>query len=415
MKSHFTSDFFSLNRKKLRDSLTRPYPILCVGNGLLQRTADASYPFQQESNFWYLTGLSIPDLGLLIEANGTEYLLVPNISETKAVFDGALDTRMLQEISGIDTIISLSEGIKLAGEQAALHAHVYTIPPEKKYLSDEGMYTNPAAQRIVSSLRRGHPSIVIEDITTALSDLRVIKQPQELDAMRHAIDITTTTFDALRDSKTLKHIGTEFGVEAAFTNHFRSTGIANHAYQPIVASGSRATTLHYIENSQVIDPHDLTVIDIGAEVEHYAADITRTVSMSKPSARQQAVIDEVTGVQTRALALLKPGAMLRDYEETVVAYMGEALVRLKLIDNTKDIYQIRHYYPHATSHFLGLDVHDVGNYDAPLAENMVLTCEPGIYIPEEGIGVRIEDDILITSSGNSNLSDNCSHSAYVLL
>jgi Xaa-Pro aminopeptidase len=156
------------------------------------------------------------------------------------------------------------------------------------------------------------------------------------------------------------------------------------------------------------------VVDVGAEVECYAADITRTLSLQPPSDRQQAVLDAVKDVQQAAAAFLQPGVDLKTYENYVATQMGRALVRLGLATNPDDRAALRRYYPHATSHFLGLDVHDVGDYSAPLEPGMVLTCEPGIYIPEEGIGVRLEDDLLVTKTGTQNLSGDCAYDAYVL-
>jgi Xaa-Pro aminopeptidase len=172
--------------------------------------------------------------------------------------------------------------------------------------------------------------------------------------------------------------------------------------------------LHYTANNGKIDRNHLVVVDVGAEVENYAADITRTLCVSEPTKRQAEVLAAVRTVQQEALATLKAGILLKDYEQTVTRAMGKALVQLGLSKDKDDYVTLRRYYPHATSHFLGLDVHDVGDYMSVLEPNMVVTCEPGIYIPEEGIGVRLEDDVIITDSGVKNLSADCSYDAYVL-
>jgi Xaa-Pro aminopeptidase len=272
------------------------------------------------------------------------------------------------------------------------------------------LYVNPARKRLVEKLKRMHPKLQLQDTRNQLASLRVIKQPEEVAVIQKAVNITAGTLTALSDAPgRYKH---EFELEAAITSEFRRRGAAGHAYTPIVASGSHATTLHYVDNSDILQKDGLIVVDVGAEVENYAADITRTLCFGSPTARQQSVIDAVKDVQDHALSLLKPGASMRDYERNVVSVMGEALVRLGLITNPNDMAAIRHYYPHATSHFLGLDVHDVGDYSQELRAGMVLTCEPGIYIPEEGIGVRIEDDVLITDSGHTNLSADCSRECF---
>lgn len=414
MTDHFTHKFFSGNRKKLQRLLPKQLPILIIGNGTLQRISDTTYPFHQESNFWYVTGLDISDCALYISPKGVEYIFVPVLSSTKAIFDGELDEKAIRTRSGVKKIIPLAEGLKLVAADLAKESILYTLQPDKPFDVSAGVYANPAPARVLRSLRRMAGRFSIHDVSAELAQLRSIKQPEEIAALQGAINLTVSAFEELRSSVFLTEVGTEYGLEAAFTHRFRANGGAKHAYEPIVASGKHATTLHYIKNEGVLRPGELIVADIGAEVGHYAADITRTFSLTKPTTRQQAVLDEVRAIQQQAIDLLRPGVLLRDYERSVVQAMGQALVRLKLINNPKDIAQIRQYYPHATSHFLGLDVHDVGDYDEPLQEHMVLTCEPGIYIPEEGIGVRIEDDILLTRDAPVNLSKHCSYNAYVL-
>lgn len=180
-------------------------------------------------------------------------------------------------------------------------------------------------------------------------------------------------------------------------------GATGHAFEPIVAGGKRACTLHNVSNNAPLRSGELIVCDVGAEVSHYAADLTRTVSRGKATQRQKDVHQAVGEVQSFALGLLRPGTRMQTYENKVAKYLGGQLKQLGLITSLKTD-DIRKYYPHATSHFMGLNVHDVGDYSLPLKPNTVLTCEPGIYIPAEGIGVRIEDDVLITSGGNQVLS-----------
>jgi len=229
----------------------------------------------------------------------------------------------------------------------------------------------------------------------------VVKQPQELDVMQSAINLTIEAMKKVQRSRErYKH---EYEIEADITSLFKRKG-SDHAFSPIVASGASACTIHHVANSNVVDPNGLLVLDIGAEVSNYAADITRTYAIGEPTKRQRMIFDAVHEVQKFALSELRAGVLIKEYEKKVEQFMGEKLRELgliKLIEKT----QVRKYYPHATSHFLGLDTHDVGEYDRPLAPGMVVTCEPGIYIPEEGIGVRIEDDILITSDGIRNLSE----------
>ena len=234
--------------------------------------------------------------------------------------------------------------------------------------------------------------------------MRMIKQPPELRAIQAAIDITADSLqDAFKSAK-LEKYAFEYELEAEIGYGFRRRGAAGHAFEPIVAGGKKACTLHNVSNDAKLTRGELIVADVGAEVEHYAADITRTVAISSPTARQQAVYDAVLDAQRFAFGLLKPGMDFGDYREQTDRFIGEKLRELGLIKRVTDA-NTRRYYPHSISHFLGLNVHDSGDYRQPLTAGAVLTVEPGIYIPEEGIGVRIEDDVLITASGIKILSD----------
>jgi Xaa-Pro aminopeptidase len=228
----------------------------------------------------------------------------------------------------------------------------------------------------------------------------MIKQPEEISAIQSAIDITAASLENAFKSK----YQYEYELEAEITAGFRRRGATGHAFAPIVAAGKRTCTLHNVANNAAIGKGELVVADVGADVEHYAADITRTVSFDEPSKRQQAVYDAVLEAQAFAFSLLKPGMSFQDYRDQTDNFIGEKQRKLGLIKTINDE-NIRKYYPHSASHFLGLNVHDVGDYSQPLQAGSVITVEPGIYIPEEAIGVRIEDDVLITEKGIKILSD----------
>jgi Xaa-Pro aminopeptidase len=398
MDSLLSTDFFIHNRAALRESVTQ-FPIVIAGNGLLQRTSDTTFPFAQESTFWYLTGLQIPDLVLVIDRDET-YLIVPGRSAIRAAFDGAVSPTEITKRSGIETILAEKEGWKKLKSSLFASHLVSTLETPQKYISAHGFYTNPARQQLGERLLQIDPDLEIWTVDKEVAALRVIKQPEEIACIEQAVSITKNAINRITNDESFQTIHFEYELEALLGAEFRRLGASGHAYSPIVASGMHATTLHYISNDGPIDPKDYIVVDVGAEVEHYAADITRTIIQGKPSARQRAVHIAVQAVQREALTLMKPGATLQHIERHVELFIGKELKSLGLITNSRDTDAIRHYYPHAVSHFLGLDVHDVGNYHAALRPGMVLTCEPGIYIPEEGIGVRIEDDVLITESGN---------------
>lgn len=411
MQSAFTKSFFINNRLKLRAELPEDYPIVLIANGSLQRTADTTFPFQQESSFWYLTGLNEPDIIFVMHPT-YEYIILPHTDSVKAIFDGSIDIPNLKLRSGISQTYNATEGWNKLIADLKHDKALYTIYPEPEFEKHSRIYANPAQRHALDKLRRHISGIKLHNVTEQVAEMRMRKQPPEVAAIETAVQITTETIKEIRLSKNLVKLQTEYALEAAITNGFRSRGASGHAYAPIVASGDHAATLHYVSNNGSLNAKELIVADVGAEFEHYAADITRTFSLTKPTTRQQAILSSVIGVQHRAAELLRPGVLLREYEQTVAKYIGEALYDLKLTANKQDIHAIRKYFPHASSHFLGLDVHDAGNYDIPLEASMVLTCEPGIYIPEEGIGVRIEDDIIITDTGNRNMSDDCSYSAY---
>jgi Xaa-Pro aminopeptidase len=414
MTSHFTKDFFIGNRTKLFADLQVINPLVIVAaHSTLQRSADTTYPFSQDRNFWYLTGCNEPDVVCVMTADEA-YFILPQDNQTRDIFDGAISTTALGEISGIQTVYSAREGWSRLKTMLAKQHDVFTCLPSSSYVSHYGLCTNPSRRRLLEKLRRLQPKLDVQDLRPYCAKHRMIKQPAEIAALREAVRITTESLDALRRSSSLETITSEMMLEAAITYEFRSRGAAGHGYTPIVASGKNATTLHYVDNASSLNDGDCVVVDVGAEVENYSADITRVLKKTPLTARQQAVLDAVIDVQRYGCSLLKPGVRMRDFETKIAERMGQRLVGLGLLAQPNDRAGIRRYYPHATSHFLGLDVHDAGDYAVPLQAGMVLTCEPGIYIPEEGIGMRIEDDILITSTGNENLSGRCSYEPHEL-
>lgn len=410
MESHFDSDFFSGNRQKLRELFTGKAPIVVSANGLLQRGADSTFGFAQDASFWYLTGIDEPDITLVIDRD-KEYLIVAPRSASREAFDGAVDTKELRQRSGIETVMQSEEGWNELGSRLkkVKHAAILAIPPA--YIEQYGMYTNPARASLIATMKLHNPDLELLDLNPHLARLRMVKQPAEIEALQRAIDITAASIrEATQKAKRSKY-EYEYQLEAELTKGFRSRGAIGHAFAPIIAGGERACTLHNVANNSQLSADELIVIDVGAEVEHYAADITRTISLRAPSLRQLAVHKAVLETQKFALSLLKPGVLLHDYEQQIEHFLGEKLRELNLL-KTISHEAIRQYCPHATSHFLGLNVHDIGEYDRPLVPGVVLTVEPGIYISEEGIGIRIEDDVLITEQGHTVLSKSLSRDLY---
>ncbi|MEO6513053.1 MAG: aminopeptidase P family protein [Candidatus Saccharimonadales bacterium] len=403
MNSNFTSEFFAANRARLRDLFTGTAPIVLTANGLLQRGADSTYPFQQDATFWYFTGCDDPDVTVVLDKD-KDYLIVPVREGARATFDGTIDETELIRITGIDTVLHEAEGWKQLSGRLRKVKHVATLPASPKYIEHYGMYTNPARRQLIQKMKAENSSLELLDISQHVARMRMVKQAPEIAALQQSIDITMDSLkDSLRPAKRSKYIY-EYEIEAELTRGFRSRGARGHSFEPIVASGKRACVLHNVANNGALAADELLICDVGAEYQHYAADITRTVALGNPSRRQEAVFEAVLEVQAYAISLLIPGVLLKAYEQQVEHYMGEKLRELGLI-KTIDHDTVRAYYPHATSHFLGLNVHDVGDYDRPMEPGVVLTIEPGIYIPEEGIGVRIEDDAVIMEDGVRILSE----------
>ncbi|HUA13050.1 MAG TPA: Xaa-Pro aminopeptidase [Candidatus Sulfotelmatobacter sp.] len=401
METFFPKNFFEGNRSRLSKLFIGTAPILITANGLIQSGGDNTLPFKQDASFWYLTGLDIPDAVLVIDKN-QEYLIVPSRSVTRQNFDGAIDPDYIKARSGINEIYDEKAGwAKLKGRIKKVK-HVATLPAPKPYLETFGFYTNPARANLNLKLKNLNPNLKFLDLTQQLTKMRSIKQPEELRAIAKAIDITIKSLNKACSAKSLKTAKNEYEIEATLTFNMRRLGADGHGFEPIVAGGPNATTLHNTSNDSPIKPGELLLIDCGALVEHYTADLTRTYGVNATK-RQRDIYASVKEVQEFGINLLKPGLSLKDYEQEVENFMGEQLRELGLIKSINRE-NVRKYYPHATSHFLGLNVHDIGDYNQPLAPGNVLTVEPGIYIREEGIGIRIEDDVLITPSGNKLLS-----------
>jgi len=402
-KVKFEKNFFISNRQKLRELFSGTAPIVITASGVLQRSGDTNFKFEQDSSFWYLTGLDDPGLVLVMD-KGKEYLIVPDRTKSQELFDGVVELDYLSKRSGVVNVLSEDSGWKQIGARLKRVKHVATLAAPATYIEAHGLYTNPARSRLIQKIKEVNPNIEFLDLRTHLVRLRCIKQPQELSAIARAIDITIDTIREVTRPSRLSKYHFEYQLEVDITKGFIYRGAEDHAFLPIVASGKHACVIHQMDKNSRMRPNDLVTIDVGAQVSHYAADITRTVSLKhQPSPRQKAVFQAVLEVQDYALGLIKPGIILREYEKQIEEYMGEKLRELGLIKSISNE-AVRNFFPHGTSHFLGLDTHDVGDYEQPLQSGMVITCEPGIYIPKEGIAVRIEDDVLITTDGIEVLS-----------
>ncbi|HET7630509.1 MAG TPA: Xaa-Pro aminopeptidase [Candidatus Saccharimonadales bacterium] len=395
MTSHLSSNFFKANRQRLLEQLPDDALVVLAAYSEMQRTADASFKFEQEASFYYLTGIEAPDWRLIIDKpSGREYLVAPEADPVKLLFDGGLTSETAKRLSGVADVIDDHPANNQLEEFRKRGRSVYCLRTPA-YLKSAGFTVNPSADKLARQLKRRFGKV--NDLTGQLMKLRTIKQPPEITAIEQAIAVTATAFDHVRSN--LADYDYEYQIEADMTGLIRGSGARGHAYDPIVAGGANACTLHYIANDQPLQVDQPVLLDVGARsVAGYAADISRTYAV-QPTRRQFRVHQAVAEAQAKCIDLLKPGLRFTDYQLAVDRIMKQAIRSLGLNES-----KYRDYFPHAIGHGLGLDVHDnLVGYDS-LRPGMVMTVEPGIYIDEEGLGIRIEDDILITETGHRNLS-----------
>ncbi len=386
-----------------RDKLAKTLPdnslILIVGKSEQIRNGDVFYPFRQDSDFLLLTGLNIPDLILIgMKKNDqVEWILYSELITQREKIWGTsrLSHAELSVLSGI-------------GEVREMKYSSRDIRGCTNTLDSVFIRSDLASREEKDFLRKFRLSEWKEKLQTLnpyLKDLRMHKTSEEIDYMRKAIDITHQAYTLLE--KNIHPWMYEYEIEATIAGLYRSHQ-STEAYPTIVWSGPNSCTLHYDRHTRRVEGGDHILIDFGAEYQWYAADVTRVFFTASPSSRQVDIYTSIKEVKEYAESLVRPWVKRLEYERQVRDRMDEELMKLKLIptSSTPEEIQIlsRKYYPHSTSHFLGLDVHDTGERDDVFQSSMVITCEPGIYIREEGIGMRLEDDLLITETGCDNLS-----------
>jgi len=400
MSELFNADFYSGNRKKLRSLFQGTAPIVITANGKLQKGTSDHFPLYQDGSFLYLTGINRPDIILVMDKE-KEYLILPERTEGSEVFYGTNDEAAIAQTSGITEVLDHKTGWRKLAARLKKVKHVATLAASPTYVEHYDFYTNPARVTLLAKLKELNPQLEPLDLRQHLAVMRMVKQDPEITAIQQAIDISIATFKEVR--RKLPKCTNEFELDALLGYGFRRRGADGEAYFSIVASGKNACTMHYDANNTDLNHKELVLIDAGASFRRYAADITRCFATAEPTKRQLQIWQAVKDVHDFAIQNLKPGITIRQNEQAVEQFMGEKLRSLGLIRNVEHS-EIRAFFPHATSHFLGLDVHDLGDYDRPLEPGVVLTVEPGIYVPAEGLGIRLEDDILITADGAKNLS-----------
>jgi len=398
--SELSSEFFKTNRRRLREQLPLNSVALIPAHTRVQRSGEVTFPFKQNNYFYYLCGVEQPDLILVIAKNGEELLITPNYNQFNRIWEVGLSKEQLVNISGIQKVMSRKEARTSLQKLIKGNTKILSILPSvKQHLMPS---SNPAIRANLKWIHEQWPAKKIGDVRPLVVGQRMVKQPPEIKLIQRAIDITGAGLKKVKAA-----IGdkvTELELDRLLRAQFLLNGADDIGFENLVSAGANACVIHYDAKHSACKKGELVLFDVGAELSGYTADITRVYPVSgKMSSRQQEIYQAVLELQSTAMKLLRPGVRIKDYETQVEQLMGKALVRLGLITNPIRKH-IRHYYPTATSHHMGLDVHDVADYTEPLKPNMVLTVEPGIYVPEEGIGVRLEDDILITKTGNQNLS-----------
>ena len=380
-------------------------------NDILPTNADGSLPLRQNNDLFYLSGIDQEESILVLFPHAhdpahREVLFLKETNSEIAIWEGAKHSKKTAyETSGIKTVYWLQNFEKVFKSIVCEAENVYLNTNEHLRASIE---TETRDSRFIKWMKEHYPLHKYERIAPIMHSLRSVKSAWEIDLLQEAMDITEKSFR--RVLSFIKPGVWEYEIEAEYMHEFLRNRSRGFAYTPIIASGFNACVLHYIENNQQCKEGDVLLMDVGAEYGNYNADMTRCVPVSgKFSARQKEVYNAVLHVMKEATKLLRPGTLLGDYHKEVGKLMEAQLLKLNLITDTDIKNQnpespaYKKYFMHGTSHFLGLDVHDVGLWHKPIQPGMVFTVEPGIYIREESLGIRLENNILVTESSPRDL------------
>lgn len=376
-------------------------------NDIFPISADSTMPFQQHRDILYLSGVDQEESILVLfpdcsNEKHREVLFLKETSELIAVWEGEKLTKETAfETSGIRTVYWLDQFDVIFKQMMAEADGIYLNTNEHLRASTE---VETREDRFISKVKANFPAHQVHKSAPIMHKIRSVKEAEELALMQRACDITKAGVERLL--KFIRPGVWEYEIEAELAHEFLRNRSRGFAYTPIVASGKNACVLHYIENNQICKDGDVILLDVGAEYANYASDLTRCIPVNgRFTPRQKEVYNAVLHVKNEAQKLLVPGTIMAEYHQEVGRIMEAELIKLKLIDAT-DIKNQRpewpaykKYFMHGTSHFLGLDTHDVGLWNEPIQAGMVFTCEPGIYIPEEGLGIRIEDDLVVQANG----------------
>jgi len=377
-------------------------------NDIYPISADSTMPFEQHRDILHLSGVDQEESILVLFPNSSnpkhkEVLFLKETSELIAIWEGEkLDKKNAFEVSGIKTVYWLQDFPLIFKQMMSEADGIYLNTNEHLRAKTE---VETREDRFIKKVKSDYPAHKTYKSAPIMHKIRSVKDPIEIELMQRACNITKEGINRL-----LKYITPgvwEHHIEAELVHEFIMNSSKGFAYTPIIASGKNACVLHYIENNKECKDGDVILLDVGAEYANYASDLTRCIPVNgRFTDRQKEVYNAVLHVKKEAEKLLVPGVMMADYHKKVGHLMEEQLVNLKLIslDDIKnqnpDWPAYKKYFMHGTSHFIGLDTHDVGLWNEPIEAGMVFTCEPGIYIPEEGLGIRLEDDLVVQQSGS---------------
>ncbi len=398
---------FIKNRAKFAKKMAPNSMAIFNSNDIYPISADSTLPFAQHRDILYLSGVDQEESVLVIfpdcpKKENREILFLKETNEHIAVWEGEkLDKEKALETSGISTVYWLQDMEKILFELMTQAETVY-INTNEHYRANVETETRDA--RFIKWLKEKYPAHSYKRCQPIMQRLRSVKEPQEIEMIQKACDITEKGFKRVLGF--MKPGVMEYEVEAEFIHEFVRNRSAGFAYTPIIGSGYNACVLHYIENNQPCKEGEVVLMDVGAEYANYASDMTRCVPVSgKFSERQKEVYNAVLRVKNAAAKMLVPGTIWADYHVEVGKLMTKELLGLGLISK-EDVDKedpnwpaYKKYFMHGTSHHMGLDTHDYGILTEPMVAGMVFTVEPGIYIPEENLGIRLEDDYVIQESG----------------
>lgn len=408
MKYHrINKELFIHNRRRFTEQMESRSLAVFNSNDIYPISADSTMPFQQHRDILHLSGVDQEESVLVLfpdcknEAH-REVLFLKETNEHIAIWEGEKLTKDAAfEVSGIKTVYWLSQLDNILNTLLAEAEIIYINTNEHLRANTE---TETREDRFTKKLLQKYPAHQVRKSAPIMHRIRSIKHPVELELMQTACNITEKGFRRLLSF--IKPGVWEYEIEAELLHEFVRNRSKGFAYTPIVASGPNANVLHYIENNQQCHGGDVILLDVAAEYANYASDLSRSVPVSgRFTDRQRKVYDAVLHVKKEAEKLLVPGTMMAEYHKEVGLIMQDQLVQLGLIDQTEiknqnpDWPAYKKYFMHGTSHFIGLDTHDVGLWNEPVKAGMVFTCEPGIYIPEEGLGIRLEDNLVVQESG----------------